>query len=39
MEHVLVLGAARSAGCPARVERDAILLPAAVCTQVAALAK
>ena len=38
-EHVLALGAARPAGCPARVERDAILLPAVVCTQVAALAK
>jgi hypothetical protein len=37
-EHVLALGAPRPAGCPARVERDAILLPAAVCAQVATLA-
>jgi hypothetical protein len=37
-EHVLVLGAPRAAGCPARIDRDTILLPAAVCAQVAALA-
>jgi hypothetical protein len=37
-EHVLALGAPRPAGCPARVERDAVLLPAVVCAQVAALA-
>jgi len=38
-EHVLALGARRAAGCPARVDRDTILLPAIVCAQVAALAK
>jgi len=38
-EHVLALGAPRAAGCPARVESEAILLPANVCAQVAALAK
>jgi hypothetical protein len=38
-EHVLVLGAPRPAGCPARLEHETILLPAVVCTQVAALAK
>jgi len=37
-EHVLALGAPRPAGCPARVERDAILLPAVVCAQVVTLA-
>jgi hypothetical protein len=38
-EHVLGLGAPRPAGCPARLEHDAILLPAAVCVQAAALAR
>jgi hypothetical protein len=38
-ERVLALGPVRPAGCPARVERDAILLAAAICAQVAALAK
>jgi hypothetical protein len=46
-QHVLELGAPRPDGCPARVDRtggaslvdrDALLLPAAVCAQVAALA-
>ena len=38
-EHVLALGAPRAAGCPARAEGEAILLPANVCAQVAALAR
>src|SRR5262249_48087994 len=38
-EHMLAIGAARAAGCPARVERDTILLPLAVCAQIAVLAK
>jgi len=36
--HVLELGALRPTGCPARAGRDAFLLPAVVCTHVAALA-
>ncbi len=38
-EHALAIGAARPAGCPARVDRDTVFLPAIVCAQVAALAK
>jgi hypothetical protein len=38
-EHVLELGAPRTTGCPARVAGDAVLLPAILCTQVAALAR
>lgn len=38
-ERVLALGAPRAAGCPARLERDTILLPVSVCAQVAALTK
>lgn len=37
--HVLAVGAARAAGCPAQVERGVIVLPTRVCTQVAALAR
>jgi len=37
-EHVLALGRPGAAGCPAQVDRGAIVLPAIVCTQVAALA-
>ncbi|HET7500620.1 MAG TPA: hypothetical protein VFK02_06435, partial [Kofleriaceae bacterium] len=37
--HVLALGAPARAGCPAQLDHDAILLPAGVCTQVAALAR
>ena len=39
IEHVLVVGAARAAGCPARADGETILLPVNVCAQVAALAK
>jgi len=39
MEHVLALGAPRPAGCPARLDHDTIVLPAALCAQVAALAR
>jgi hypothetical protein len=38
-QHVLELGAPRAGGCPARAGRDAVVLPASVCTQVAALAR
>lgn len=38
-EHRLELGAPRASGCPARIEADAILLPAVVCTRIAALAR
>jgi hypothetical protein len=38
-ERVLVLGAARPAGCPARLDRNTVLLPAALCALVVALAK
>jgi hypothetical protein len=38
-EHVLELGAPRATGCPARADGEAVLLPAAVCARVAALAK
>jgi hypothetical protein len=38
-ERVLGVGAPRAAGCPARAERDALMLPAIVCAQVAALAR
>jgi hypothetical protein len=38
-EHVLEPGTPRAAGCPARIGRDTVLLPVAVCAQVAALAK
>jgi hypothetical protein len=38
-DHVLALGAPRAAGCPVRADRDTILLPPAVCAQVAALAQ
>lgn len=38
-EHVLELGAARAAGCPVRADGEAVLLPAAVCARVAALAR
>ena len=36
--HTLELGAPRAGGCPARLERDTVLLPAAVCAEIAALA-
>jgi hypothetical protein len=36
-EHVIELGAARASGCPARVDRDGFVLPAALCAQIAAL--
>jgi hypothetical protein len=38
-ERALGIGAPRAAGCPARVERDTLMLPAIVCAQVAALAR
>jgi hypothetical protein len=38
-EHVLALGALRASGCPVRLDHEAILLPATVCAQVAALAQ
>jgi hypothetical protein len=38
-ERVLELGASLAAGCPARVGRDAVVLPAALCARVAALAR
>jgi hypothetical protein len=37
--HELELGAPRAAGCPARADGEAILLPAALCARIAALAK
>jgi hypothetical protein len=37
--HALELGAPRAAGCPVRAGGDVVLLPAAVCTAVAALAR
>jgi hypothetical protein len=39
IERSIELGALRTAGCPARIGREAILLPASICTQVAALAR
>jgi hypothetical protein len=38
-ERVLELGAPQPAGCPARVERETVLLPAKLCVEIAALAK
>ncbi|HSS01948.1 MAG TPA: hypothetical protein VLM79_33045, partial [Kofleriaceae bacterium] len=38
-EHVLELGAPGAAGCPARADGEAVLLPTAVCARVAALAR
>ena len=37
IHHALELGAPGPAGCPARAGGDAVLLPAALCTEVAAL--
>ncbi|TMQ23173.1 MAG: hypothetical protein E6J91_00375 [Deltaproteobacteria bacterium] len=39
VRHVLELGAPRAGGCPARAGRDIVLLPAAICAEVAALAR
>jgi len=39
VRHALELGAARAAGCPARAGGDAVVLPAAICSEVAALAR
>ncbi|HEX2687622.1 MAG TPA: hypothetical protein VHN14_13440 [Kofleriaceae bacterium] len=36
-ERVLAIGDARAAGCPARVDRDTILLPVTVCAQIVAI--
>jgi hypothetical protein len=38
-EHVLEVGASRAAGCAGRADGEAVVLPAAVCARVAALAK
>lgn len=38
-ERVLEVGAALPAGCPVRVERETVLLPAKLCLEIAALAK
>jgi hypothetical protein len=35
--HALELGAPRAAGCPARVGDDSVVLPAAICSEIAAL--
>jgi hypothetical protein len=37
--HVLVLGAPRTTGCPATLDRDTVILPSVLCAQVAALAR
>ncbi|HEU4728754.1 MAG TPA: hypothetical protein VFT22_12710, partial [Kofleriaceae bacterium] len=39
VEHALALGAPRPAGCPAQLEHDAVLLPARMCAEVAALSR
>jgi hypothetical protein len=38
IRHALELGAPRAAGCPARTAGDTVVLPAAICSEIAALA-
>src|SRR4051812_5207051 len=39
MRHALELGAPRGSGCPARAGGDTVVLPAAICSEIAALAR
>jgi hypothetical protein len=39
IRHALDLGAPRGSGCPAHTGRDTVVLPAAICGEVAALGR